>query len=485
MDLRKTGQGHSSFEWLLFLKSLHLAITSYIYIPIMSHAAATGLQLQISNRQILKIAVPIAAAIVVPQVNFITNNIFLGHLSEASLAAAGITGVYYLIFAVIGYGLNNGLQSLISRRAGENRPEEIGKLFIQGVYISLCIAAIGILVSYTIGPIILKQTIHDPQIYNTAISFLKIRILGLPFLYVYQMRNALLVGTNNSRYLIAGTLAETLSNIGLDYLLIFGSLGFPNLGFNGAAFASIMAEALGMTVVFAVVHYKGIGKRFQLLKHRQFNPAISKLILTQSSPLILQYGVSVACWEFFYILIEHHGARDLAVSNTMRNIFGLFGCASWAFAATSTTMVSNIIGQGMHERVLELIKKISKISVSIGLTFFVLLNLFPHAFLSIYGQGKDFIEYATPVFRVVSLALVGMSYSTVWLNAITGTGNTKVNLAIELFTITLYCIYVWLVLEKWQLSITIGWTSELFYWSSMFIFSYWYLLSGRWKHKKI
>src|SRR6187397_1283678 len=128
------------------------------------------LQVTLSTKQILKIALPISLALMVPQFNFIINNVFLGHLSEQALAAAGITGVYYLIFAVIGYGLNNGLQALISRRAGENRPEEIGKLFIQGVYISLAIALIGIITSYTIGPIILKQTLHDPLIYNTAVS---------------------------------------------------------------------------------------------------------------------------------------------------------------------------------------------------------------------------------------------------------------------------------------------------------------------------
>jgi Na+-driven multidrug efflux pump len=181
------------------------------------------------------------------------------------------------------------------------------------------------------------------------------------------MRNALLVGTNNSRYLIAGTIAETIANVLFDYLLIFGTLGFPKLGFNGAAFASIIAEFIGMAVVFAVVHYKHIGKQFELFKHTAVNLENCRLILVQSSPLILQYGISVASWEFFYILVEHHGELDLAVSNTMRNIFGIFGCAGWAFAATSTTMVSNIIGQGKQERVLELVKRIASLSVGIAL----------------------------------------------------------------------------------------------------------------------
>src|SRR5438067_694309 len=94
------------------------------------------LQVNASYRQIVKIAFPIALAMFVPQINFITNNIFLGHLNENALAAASITGVYYLVFSSIGFGLNNGLQALISRRAGENRPEEIGKIFNQGVLIS-------------------------------------------------------------------------------------------------------------------------------------------------------------------------------------------------------------------------------------------------------------------------------------------------------------------------------------------------------------
>src|SRR3984893_11090800 len=100
----------------------------------------TDLKVEISNRQILRIALPISLAILVPQINFVTNNIFLGHLDEQSLATAGITGVYYLLFAVIGNGLNNGLQALISRRAGEGRIDEIGKLFSQGLFISVGLA---------------------------------------------------------------------------------------------------------------------------------------------------------------------------------------------------------------------------------------------------------------------------------------------------------------------------------------------------------
>ena len=451
----------------------------------MAETPVNNLQVDISNRQILRIALPISLAILVPQVNFITNNVFLGNYSQHALAVASITGVYYLIFAMIGYGLNSGLQTLISRRAGENRPEEIGKIFGQGVFIALIIAAVGILLTWFIAPLILRQVLRSPEIANDAVNFLRIRIWGLPFLYVYQMRNALLVGTNNSRYLVSGTLAETLANILFDWLFIFGHFGFPELGLNGAAIASIIAEFTGMFVIFVVIHYKGISQRFSLFRYFRWDGHNAKLTLSISLPLIFQLAISLISWEFFYILIEHHGQTALAVSNVMRNIFGLTGCITWALASTTSAMVSNIIGQGKSDQVRELIWKIIKISMGLSFIVAILINLFPRVLLSAFGQDDAFIAAAMPVVRVVTAAMVLMSFSVIWVNAITGTGNSRVTFLIELITIVLYCIYVWLVLEKYFLSITIGWMSEWLYWLSLFSLAWMYMRSGKWKNKVI
>jgi putative MATE family efflux protein len=444
-----------------------------------------NLQVNITNKQILRIALPITAAIIVPQINFIINNIFLGGLGQRALALAGITGVYYLIFAVVGQGLNNGLQALISRRAGENRIDAIGNLFSQGVRISLVFAAAGILITWFVAPMVLGWSLHDAASVRASVNFLHIRILGLPFLYVYQMRNALLVGTNQSKYLIIGTATEAVLNVFFDYAFIYGHFGMPNLGFNGAAYASIIAELGGLVVIFVVIRLNGITQQLHLFKNWAFDLANTKLILTQSYPLILQMTISIASWEFFYILIEHHGERALAVSNTMRNIFGFFGCFTWAFAATTNTMVSNVIGQNRQHQVIELIYRIMSWSLGFAVSVCLLLNIFPHTFLSIYGQGEDFIQSAIPVLRVVSLALVLMSVSIVWMNAVTGTGNSKMNLYTEVAAIIFYCLYVYIVLEKMNLPITWGWGSEGIYWITLLVPSFCYMQRGGWKGRKI
>src|SRR5690606_13024117 len=115
--------------------------------------------------------------------------------------------------------------------------------------------------TWLVAPSVFRFFITDPDRLEQAITFIRIRIWGLPFLFIYQMRNALLVGTNQSRYLVSGAVAETVTNVLFDALLIYGVWIFPEMGLHGAAVASIIAEFTGMFVIFLVIHYKGIGKQ--------------------------------------------------------------------------------------------------------------------------------------------------------------------------------------------------------------------------------
>ncbi len=199
----------------------------------------------------------------------------------------------------------------------------------------------------------------------------------------------------------------------------------------------------------------------------------------------MQFVLSVSAWLLFYVLIEHHGERELAISNTMRNIFAVFGIFTWSYANTTNMMVSNIIGQQRQEEVLYLVRKIAWLSFFTIVILCITLNLFPATLLSIYGAEPGFIADAIPVVRTISVCLIMMSVAVVWLNSITGTGNTKMNLRIEIASIVAYTIYVFLVVEKMQLSLVYAWASEFLYWLVTFIFAWWYMRSGKWKGKEV
>jgi Na+-driven multidrug efflux pump len=200
---------------------------------------------------------------------------------------------------------------------------------------------------------------------------------------------------------------------------------------------------------------------------------------------MFQHAISIISFQYFFLLIEHHGAMAMKISNIMRNIFGVFGCLSWAFASTTNAMVSNLIGQGKQDQVISLLKKIMQLSSGCIFLIAVLLNIFPEAFLSLFGQDEGFTAAALPVLRIVTVALLMMSVATIMLNMVTATGNTRITFYIEVIAVVLYCLYIYIVSELFFLPITYSWMSEWLYWICLFTPSFLYVRSGRWKNKKI
>jgi multidrug resistance protein, MATE family len=459
----------------------------------MSEENQPNLKLEISYKQILYMALPISLSIFIPQFNYLINNFFLGNYDKSGelLAMGGITGVYYLIFAVMGYGLNSGLQALISRRAGEDRVDEISKLFWNGVRIALLISAVAIVLSYTIGSFMLQYSLKSTDLASKAISFLKIRIWGLPMLLMFQMCNALLISSNNSRFLLYATIAETVANIFFDYVLIYGKWGFPEFGYNGAAYASLITEGVAILTSIAVIYYGKIWQQLKLGQNQGFDKNAIWLISVQSLPLVFQLVISIISWEFFYILVERHGQilrgdnLESAVSNVMRNFFGFFGCTTWALASTCNAMVSNVIGQGLQERVMQVVRMTMKLSVGLAVFFAVIINIFPANILSIYGQNEAFIEMGVPVVRIVSGAIILMSLGAVALNGVNGTANTRITLYIEIVAITFYSVYIYLIFEHWRMPFIVGWFCEILYWTGILTLAFGYLQRGNWRGKVV
>jgi multidrug resistance protein, MATE family len=449
-----------------------------------SIATNDDLKVKVTNKQILSIAMPITLAILIPQLNMLTNSIFLGQSNDPqALGNAGITGVYYLIFAVAGHGLNNAMQSVFSRHAGSGNTEVFKTILAQGIRICLQLALIGILFTWFIAPFIL-QPVAAENAYPQEISFLRIRIWGLPFLFLFQMGNAFLVASLNSKFLMIGFICEAMVNILLDYVLIKGRFGFPEMGFNGAAVASVIAEAVGFIVVFAVLYKTGLKKKYNLLKNFAYDKVISKAIIKVSAPLVAQYVISVTTWLVFFFLIEARGVElDKAISNVMRNVFGLAGVFVWAFASTSNVVVSNLMGQKREDKIILAINKIMLLSIGFCSVMVVLLNIFPEIFFSLFGKDDAFVTAGIPVARTVSLGMLFMSVANIWLNGVTGTGKTKVNLMIEIVAITVYLIYSWIFMKLHFISLAMAWSNEVVYWSTIFIMAFVFLKSGKWKTK--
>lgn len=443
------------------------------------------MQFEVTNRQIIKIAAPICLALIIPQINHMTNTAFLGRLGEFELAANGIAGMYYLVMYMVAYGLNNGLQVLIARRAGQLNIRGIGQLFANGLELGLFSSFLIIAMTLFLAPWFFASSLHNEHIYGAALSFIRIRIWGLPFLMMLSMANAFYIGSGNSKVLAVTSLCQEMVNIFFDYVLIFGKLGLPALGLNGAAVASVIAECTGLLVAYGILFGRGFHKRFYLFDYLKPSWQIFRSILSISAPLIVQFLFSIGSWFIFFIFIEHLGERPLAISNMLRSIFGFFGVFTWALSATCNTMVSNVIGQGKHDSVFSAIRRIATISLLCALVVCILVNLFPETILQIYTTDKSLIIDSIPSVRIITLSTLLMAISGIVLSAVTGTGNTRINLGIEMAAVIGYLIYCSIVVERWRSPLHIAWLADFIYWTIIFTLSFFYLKSGKWKAKSI
>ncbi|GEP96800.1 MATE family efflux transporter [Chitinophaga cymbidii] len=443
------------------------------------------MQVNLSNRQVFSIAGPICLALILPQVNHMTNAAFLGHLGEFPFAVNGIAGIYYLVMYMIAHGLNNGLQVLFARRAGELNYTGMGRYFSNGIVLALVFSSFAVTATSLFVPAFFGRTLHDPAIREAAAAFMRIRIWGLPFLMLMGLCNALYIGTSHTRLLVITSLFQEVLNIVLDYGLIFGKMGLPQLGLNGAAYASVMAEITGCAVAFAMIFGLKFHRTYHLFARLKPDWAAIRNILTISAPLIVQFLFSIGSWLIFFIFIEHLGQRPLAISNMMRSIFGLFGIFTWALAATCNTMVSNLIGQGKEEDVLKMVRKIAGFAIICAMGVSLLINLFPYQLLRIYTADLTMITEAIPSIRVCTLVTLLSAVTAIVFNGVTGTGNTRINLAIEFAAVAIYLVYCVIVIERWRSPLHWAWGAEFVYWTTMCLLALWYLRSGKWKGKVI
>ncbi len=435
--------------------------------------------------QIISLSLPIALSILIPQINFATNTYFLDKVGESLLAANAVACIFYLVLTMACYGFNNGMQVILSRRAGQENKQQMGQVFSNSLKLGLIACAGMMLLSWIVAPIVFNNFIHNQEVKSLAKTFILFRVWGLPLFFLQQASIQFFISTKNSKYIIAGTVVSTIINIIFDYYLILGHGGFAASGMKGAAIASILAECSFVIVNFGIIHYRGLHKDFFINYANKINRQLSVETIRIALPLVLQYFFSIASWQLFFIFVEHLGKTELAISQIMRSVFGVVGCTSWALASTCNSMVSNLIGQNRQHEVIALIKKISFVSLSASILLSLLLWIFPQAFLGIYSSNMQLVHQAIPTLYVVIIANLLLSLSTVWFNGVLGIGDTKINLRLELVAISIYILYCYTVIEKMRLPLPYAWGSEFLYWISILLMSVAYLKWGKWKLKTI
>jgi len=153
----------------------------------------------------------------------------------------------------------------------------------------------------------------------------------------------------------------------------------------------------------------------------------------------------------------------------------------WGLSTAVNTIVSNVIGQGRHEDVLPLIKKVVFISIVSAIVMVQGNIFFPRLLISFYTNNPLLIEHALPVLNVVTIAMMVFSIAMILFSSVSGSGNTKITLIFETYAISIYIITAYLLSEVFHQPIAMVWIVEIIYFLVVGISSYIYLKSKKWQ----
>ncbi|MGB0888282.1 MAG: MATE family efflux transporter [Vicingaceae bacterium] len=436
--------------------------------------------LNISYKNIWKIALPIIISGVAQNVVTVTDTIFLGKLGNIELGAAGNAGIFYYVLVLSGLGFTTGTQIIIGRRNGEQNYSQIGKVFDHTLYVIVPLSILLFGCVQLFAPQLLESITQSENILTAAINFLSYRIYGLFFAFILGCFIAFYVGTTKTKILIYVTVIMMFVNVFLDYSLIFGNFGFPKMGIKGAALASVISEISALTFLILYTLKKIDINKYKLFRFKDFDKSIVKRITKVGGPIMLQNFLSISSWFIFFMIIEKIGERELAISHIIRSIYMVLMIPLFGFSSATNTLVSNLIGQGNSDKVLTLTARI--ILLSLACTFLVLFfNIFiPEQIIGLYTNDNSLIIEAINSLNIISGTMFFFAVSYIFFSAVSGTGNTKTALLIEFITIAIYIVACYYIAIIKQLDLPIVWCSEFIYFALLGIMSFGYLKWGNW-----
>lgn len=438
-----------------------------------------------TNKQIWSVSYPILLSLLAQNVINVTDTAFLGRVGEVELGASAMGGLFYICVFTIAFGFSTGSQIVIARRNGEGRYTDVGPVVIQGIMFLLLMAVILFGLSRAFAPSIMSILISSPKILDATVEFLDWRIYGFFFSFVNVMFRALYIGITRTKVLTLNAVVMALTNVLLDYVLVFGKWGMPELGLKGAAIASVIAE--GSSIVFFLVYtYFTVDfKKYGLNHLWGFDWSLLVRILNISGFTMLQYFLAMGTWFVFFVAVERLGQRELAIANIVRSIYIMMLIPVNSLSTTANTLVSNAIGAGHIGQVMIIIKKIAKLSLGIMVVCVIVILIFPHAILSVYTNEQALINESVNSIYVICIAMIIASLANVYFNGISGTGNTQAALLLEVITLVVYTSYIFFIGMYIKAPVAICFTTEIIYFSLLLITSFFYLKKGNWQNKKI
>ena len=441
--------------------------------------------------QVLRIAFPLILSTGSWSVQQFIDRMFLSWYSPDALAAALPTGMLCFTLISLFMGTSGYVSTFVAQYIGASRPERVGPAMWQGIYFSVLG---GLLIAFTaLFPKTIFSLIgHSPEVQILESEYWVYLTLGGIFPVAQGAVAGFFSGRGKTYPIMWCTFAATGVNIALNYLLIFGNLGMPEMGISGAGLSTFISGLLNFLFLSVLVFTNENNSKYKTRSGWKFDPALFKRLIRYGLPNGIQFFLDIAAFSLFILLIGRLGATELAAASIAFNISMLAFMPMIGLGIT----VSILVGQSLGANEAGQAKVATFSAFQISFTYMAILAmlylLIPNIFIYPFSAKADPIEFES----IKSTALVSLRFIALWSifdslaiifsSALKGVGDTAfIMLSICLTGPIILIAPTFLIIEIFHLGLNAAWISGVAYVLCLGIVYYLRFKAGKWESMRV
>ena len=442
-------------------------------------------------REVLVVAVPLILSTATWSVQHFVDRMFLTWYSPQTIAAAMPAGMLNFTIISLFMGTAGYVSTFVAQYYGAKRYHRIGPAIWQGIYISL----FGGLVLLCVIPLAepaFRLIGHSSEIQKHEVIYFQILCLGGGTYIGSYALSGFFSGRGKTWPVMWVNVATTIVNLVLDYALIFGRWGFPELGIKGAAIATVVAGVFSLLVFFALLFAGDNDNIYHTRRGWRLEKDLLSRLLRFGFPSGVQFFLEIGAFTGFVLVVGRLGTASLAATNIAFNIntlafMPMIGCG---------IAISILVGQYLGSEKPDIAR--TAVYSGFHLTFVYMASiaaayvLLPDLFVSPFAYHADpegFAEiygYSVVLLRFVAIYCLFDTMNIIFCSAIKGAGDTRyVMIMTTILSVVILIIPVYLTVEVLEAGLMVAWVFATAYVISLGVTFYLRFLGGKWRSMRV
>ncbi len=441
-------------------------------------------------KDLLSIAFPMMISTACDGVMTLTDRLFLGRVGSEQMNAALSGGVSYQMMTFFIIGLTGYSTALIAQYYGAKEYNNAPKALFQAVLITVIAWPLILLAKPLVVSSYGLLSLPESQI-GFQIQYLNILVYGSLFGMMRQTMSCFFSGIGKTKIVMTATITAMIVNVVLDYILIYGKLGFEPMGVRGAAIATVTGSVSALVVLLIAYFMPKIRHGYSVMKSFHFDWTIMKKLFRYGSPAGLEFFMNFLAFYFMTLIFQSQGSAEATATTIMFN----WDLVSFIPLVGIEIAVTSLAGRYMGAENPELAQKSAVSAMKAGLIYSsVILLLFlmiPEILVRVYhpAEYSATFEQSVPIakmmIRIASLYVLAQAFMVAMVGTLRGAGDTFYTMLVSVSANWAFIPMLLLTFYVFKMPLYIGWSVMVFVYLVFCYVMYKRYRKGKWKTIKV